>query len=290
MSACRSRSSASSYLIRRPCGIATTRPQPRRQVRWFDRLCRETPNNSARSAGYAGASRNASNTRHLVGSDSAPPNLARTSPCSAISIAADCTPIAVYNQGLIQLLLGERPRPGSLRPRHSPEPALVRRGPGRPVPESTPSSRGCSPWIIDGRGQLTFELAISADGIAISEEEIAQDSFVLVRPGLRRDDVQMHHQRAARRPAKEQPTCHAGIGQQVAQRVELWAGERAEPVGDRQPTPSGRSPVWPPARAPRCCRCARAAPRYPAGRFDRSSARTAAAIAGQPGSQSSTAI
>ena len=49
--ACPSRASASSYRIRRPSGTATTRPQPRRQVRWLDRLCRETPRESARSAG-----------------------------------------------------------------------------------------------------------------------------------------------------------------------------------------------------------------------------------------------
>ena len=64
---------------RRPSGTATTRPQPRRQARWLDRLCRDTPSRSARSAGYAGASRSASSTRARVGSDRAWPNRASAS-------------------------------------------------------------------------------------------------------------------------------------------------------------------------------------------------------------------
>ena len=73
------RASVNSYRARRPSGIATTSPQPRRQAKWFDMVGLETPARSARSAEEAGRDRNASSTRVRVGSDSACPNRAKAS-------------------------------------------------------------------------------------------------------------------------------------------------------------------------------------------------------------------
>src|SRR5262245_38465013 len=59
--------------------MVTTRPQPRRQAKWLDRFDRETRSASARSAGYAGPSRSANDSRHRVGSERAWPKRASTS-------------------------------------------------------------------------------------------------------------------------------------------------------------------------------------------------------------------
>jgi hypothetical protein len=58
--------------------------------------CRDTPIKSARSAGYAGASRSASSTRARVGSDSACSNRASTSPYAVTAMAANNTAKSEY--------------------------------------------------------------------------------------------------------------------------------------------------------------------------------------------------
>src|SRR5690606_27676159 len=83
--------SASRYQVRRPSGIASTRPHPRRHASWFDMTWRETPSASARSDGYAGASRSVSMTRARVSSDRACPRRASAAVWVSVTVSITTT-------------------------------------------------------------------------------------------------------------------------------------------------------------------------------------------------------
>ena len=80
---------------------------------------------------------------------------------------------------------------------------------------------GVDPWVGDLGGEPALEVAIAAGGRLVSKQQVAQQSFVLVGPTLREDDVKMHgHQGLSGFPPVAEPARHPGLEPGVPERRE----------------------------------------------------------------------